>query len=259
MALSKEHGRPVTWGLLVLGLLALAPAAHAATRAAAWQGTVTHVTDGDTLWVRPHKGDAPRKIRLDGIDAPEICQAYGTASRDRLAAQAQGKLVQVKVRRMDVYGRELAHVLVNGQDLGGLMVQQGQAWSYRYRRDPGPYAQLEAHAQAQRLGLFADAQPERPRDFRIRHGTCHPELSGAAGAAGVAGVAAAGGFAAPLRPKRVTTPRVKKLQTVSDRGGVKPTTHRAVRVTRQAHLAPLHVTPVKHQKSPRKRGAHRAK
>lgn len=173
MALLKEHGRPVTWVLLVLWLLALAPAAHAAYRAAAWQGTVTHVSDGDTLWVRPLNGEAPRKIRLDGIDAPEICQPYGPAARDRLAAKVRGKLVQVQVRRVDVFGRSLAQVSMSGQDIGGLMVQQGQAWSYRYRRDAGPYANEEATARSQRLGLFADAQPERPRDFRLRHGSCH--------------------------------------------------------------------------------------
>jgi endonuclease YncB( thermonuclease family) len=39
-----------------------------------WPGIVTHVTDGDTLWIRPTEqalNATPRKIRIDGIDAPD--------------------------------------------------------------------------------------------------------------------------------------------------------------------------------------------
>ncbi len=174
MALFNGRGKPVTWALLILGLLALwGPGAHAAARTTSWQGTVTHVTDGDTLWVRPSRGDASHKIRLDGIDAPEICQTYGVVSRDMLASHLMGKLVHVKVRRLDTYGRSLSHVALNGHDMGAWMVSQGAAWSYRYRRNPGPYAHQESQARTQRLGVFADAQAERPRDFRLRHGSCH--------------------------------------------------------------------------------------
>ncbi len=172
MALLKGCGKPVTGVLLALCWLASAPVAHAATRSTSWQGTVTHVTDGDTLWVRSSHGES-HKIRLDGIDAPEICQTYGVVSRDMLTAQVMGKLVHVKVRRLDSFGRSLAHVSLHGQDMGAWMVSRGGAWSYRYRRDPGPYAHQESQARSQRLGVFADAQAERPRDFRLRHGSCH--------------------------------------------------------------------------------------
>ena len=47
----------------------------------AFYGTVTFVTDGDTLWVAPAQGGAVRKLRIDGLDAPEICQAGGVAAR----------------------------------------------------------------------------------------------------------------------------------------------------------------------------------
>jgi micrococcal nuclease len=53
------------------------------------------------------------------------------------------------------------------------MVSAGQAWSYRWRRDLGPYAAEEAVARQSRLGLFAVSQPELPRDFRKRHGSCY--------------------------------------------------------------------------------------
>lgn len=137
-----------------------------------WQGRVTQVVDGDTLWVQPERGGPARKVRLDGIDAPEICQHHGLLAREQLAAQVEGHEVRVLPRRHDDYGRLLARVEWRGQDVGRWMVRQGHAWSYRYRTQPGPYARQEGQARASRLGLW-QGRPERPRTFRQRHGTCH--------------------------------------------------------------------------------------
>ena len=87
-------------------------------------GKVSHVSDGDTLWVQPDGGGAPRKIRLDGIDAPELCQPGGVASRQALEQAALNRRVEVRVRRHDDYGRELARVKVDHQDLGALLVRE---------------------------------------------------------------------------------------------------------------------------------------
>jgi micrococcal nuclease len=158
--------------LLLLTFFMTYSGAQAAARTA-WEGTVTHVTDGDTLWVRPQRGGAPRHIRVDGIDAPEICQLHGETARSVLSAHVLGQRVQVRGRRTDQFGRLLARITLQGEDVGGWMVNKGQAWSYRYRRNPGPYAAQEAQARAHGLGLFADGRPELPRDFRKRHGSCH--------------------------------------------------------------------------------------
>ena len=140
---------------------------------ASFAAKVSFVSDGDTLWVQPDSGGPPRKLRLDGIDAPEICQTGGGASREMLAQRALHKRVLVTVRRYDSYGRGLARIQLDGDDIGAQMVHAGQAWSYRWRRDPGPYAAQEALARQSRRGLFATGQPELPRDFRKRHGPCH--------------------------------------------------------------------------------------
>lgn len=137
-----------------------------------WSGRVTHVTDGDTLWVQPLRGGKPRKIRLDGVDAPEICQPYGAVARDRLAQLVAGRSVRIMPRHHDDYGRLLARVSLQGQDIGRWMVRHGHAWSHRYRRLPGSYAPLEARARGQHLGLW-QLPAEMPRQFRQRHGPCH--------------------------------------------------------------------------------------
>ena len=137
-----------------------------------WQGVVAHVSDGDTLFVRPASGGPPVKIRMDGLDAPEICQTYGQASRLALHNRLMGQTVSVEGRRRDNFGRVLARIRWQQADVGEWMVRQGHAWSYRYRRDTGPYAAQEAQAQAARRGLFAEAGALQPRDFRKRHGSC---------------------------------------------------------------------------------------
>ena len=136
-------------------------------------GQISYVTDGDTLWVQAQAGGPPRKLRLDGIDAPEICQTGGVSSRQALARRVLHKQVQVTLRRYDNYGRGLARIEFEGADLGAQLVRSGQAWSYRWHRDLGPYAAEEAFARQARLGLFAVNQAESPRDFRKRHGPCH--------------------------------------------------------------------------------------
>ncbi|MDB5965651.1 MAG: hypothetical protein JWQ72_2151 [Polaromonas sp.] len=135
-------------------------------------GVVTHVVDGDTLWLRT-TSEARLKVRLSGIDAPEMCQEGGAASRAALKRRVAGQTVTVAFARHDDYGRALATVHVHGEDVGRWMVSQGQAWSYAYRRDAGPYAAEQARAQAARLGLFRQASAENPRTFRKRNGSCY--------------------------------------------------------------------------------------
>jgi endonuclease YncB( thermonuclease family) len=125
--------------------------------------------------VQPDSGGEPRKLRLLGVDAPEICQSGGKEARDMLAQLALQRRVTVKVSYYDRYGRGLATIALDGQDLGARMVRAGQAWSYGWRGRPGLYAAQETQARQSRSGVFAAASPESPRAFRKRHGSCHPE------------------------------------------------------------------------------------
>ena len=72
-----------------------------------YTGVVTHVTDGDTLWVRTSAHGEPRKVRFQGIDAPESCQVWGTQSTAALTQRVQFKTVQLNTRARDDYGRML--------------------------------------------------------------------------------------------------------------------------------------------------------
>jgi len=165
-----RHGLTRAFLFLLVSILIATNNAHAKS---AFAGRVSYVSDGDTLWVRPDAGGPPRKLRIDGIDAPEICQTGGEAAREVLRQLVLHQHVEVTIRRNDDYGRGLARIRLDGHDLGAQMVRAGQAWSYRWRRDLGPYAAEESVARQSRLGLFAADTTELPRDFRQRHGSCH--------------------------------------------------------------------------------------
>lgn len=152
--------------------------AFSSTRAQrGWSGVVTYVVDGDSIHVRPAGGGKPVHIRMDGLDAPEICQPGGRLAREALAHRALGRQVVVYGRRHDDYGRLLAQVELKDDDLGKWMVMKGHAWSYRYRKNPGPYAVQQRQAQAAGRGIFSPAHRAPavyPGTFRRQHGTCYP-------------------------------------------------------------------------------------
>ena len=139
-----------------------------------WPAVVTYVVDGDSVWVRSADRGARVKLRLLGIDAPEVCQPLGPQARDALRRLALNQPVQVTVRARDRYGRALAtvHRTQDGLDLSQAMAAGGWAWVDRYRGWHKPYQEDEDAARAAGRGVFAQAGAESPADFRRRHGPC---------------------------------------------------------------------------------------
>jgi endonuclease YncB( thermonuclease family) len=146
-------------------------AAFAAPAPRAIEGTVTRVFDGDTVLVADAAGDAVT-VRLNGIDAPEICQPHGAQARQALEELVLGKPVTALPKGLDDHGRTLAKLVHDGVDVGDRLVRDGHAWSYRYKHDKGPYVAQERMAHALYRGLHADRQALMPREFRKRNGRC---------------------------------------------------------------------------------------
>ena len=139
-----------------------------------WLGTVIYVVDGDTLYVRPAGGGKPVSVRIDGIDAPEICQAGGVLAQQVLRQRVLGQQVQIQAKALDRYGRLVASVIKGGIDQGAELVETGQAWAFRFEVGRGPYAALQRRAELEGLGLFsAGPHPQTPAAFRKTHGSCH--------------------------------------------------------------------------------------
>jgi len=74
------------------------------------RGVAVRVTDGDTIVIQ--SGEEQYKIRLSGIDAPEIRQAFGREARAALAGQVESNAVVFVWEKKDRYGRLLGTVLL---------------------------------------------------------------------------------------------------------------------------------------------------
>lgn len=140
-------------------------------RAETLDGYVVAVSDGDTITVLDAKREQ-YKIRLAGIDAPEKAQAFGERSKQHLVELVFNKQVTVEWDKLDRYGRTIGKVLVNGQDANLEQIKAGMAWWYeKYKKeqstdDQRDYRLAEQQAKMERIGLWRDANPLPPWDWR---------------------------------------------------------------------------------------------
>jgi micrococcal nuclease len=135
--------------------------------AAEYPARVIGITDGDTLTVLTGQ-KTQVKIRLAGIDAPESGQDFGTRAKQTASELAFGKIVTIIERDKDRYGRTVADVwLPDGRSLNREMVRNGLAWWYRkYAANDRELARLEADARLTKRGLWSQAEPKPPWEWR---------------------------------------------------------------------------------------------
>lgn len=151
--------------LLALWLLVSAQQQQSVT------GKVVGVADGDTITVLD-TSNRQHKIRFQGIDAPESAQAFGQRAKQNLSEMVFGKVVTVHADKTDKYGRTVGKVLLDGRDINLEQLRAGMAWFYRHYAnelsdaDRKSYDAAEAEARAAKRGLWADANPLPPWDFR---------------------------------------------------------------------------------------------
>lgn len=161
-------------------ILLFSPQAFAKEALRVLEGTVIKVSDGDTINV--DSGGTKLKIRLYGIDAPETQkmnrksgwiskpgQPYGNESWKALDEKIYRQRVRVEVRDIDQYKRLVSVVWLGNRNINREMVAEGNAWTYRQYLDrphASEYIAAEEQARSKRLGLWRDANPQPPWDFR---------------------------------------------------------------------------------------------
>jgi endonuclease YncB( thermonuclease family) len=168
--------------LFLASLLALPLSALAEPR----ECLVVGVRDGDSLTARCGEPDAYEQIevRLAGIDAPEMRQPFGRRARDAMSELVYMKDVELDCIKTDAYGRSVCKVMVAPEsasdgpltlDAGLAMLTTGLAWWYRayaHEQTPqerGQYEFAEFEAKAKHAGLWRDAAPVAPWDWRKTH------------------------------------------------------------------------------------------
>jgi endonuclease YncB( thermonuclease family) len=167
---------------LVAAIFLVATTAAAQTNLA---GRVVAIADGDTITVL----DASRtqhRIRIAGIDAPERGQPGGQRSKESLSALVYNQPVRVESDKRDRFDRIVGKVWVASPDspcrgkpdcpmtldAGLAQITMGRAWWFRkYAAEQPPedrarYEFAEREARAKKAGLWRDAQPVPPWEWR---------------------------------------------------------------------------------------------
>jgi endonuclease YncB( thermonuclease family) len=134
------------------------------------------IYDGDTF--RVTRNNEQIKIRLCGIDAPEMDQPLGKESRDYLRSllvQSNDGTVNLNIADKDRYGRTVAEVFVPISEdeeiaVNGEMLLAGMA--YHYARYSGNcfnghlYSSFEEMARKEKKGVWADSNNIPPWEHR---------------------------------------------------------------------------------------------
>ncbi len=132
--------------------------------AAEFNAKVWAIKDGDTLDVR--REGRTERIRLRGIDSPELKQSYGKQAKRALDALLTGRTVGVKTYEKDRGGVTLADLyLPDGRAVSRILLQEGLAWRLKSVANPDLEA-AEADAQYAKRGLWSEPNPVPPWVFR---------------------------------------------------------------------------------------------
>lgn len=139
--------------LLAIAALMLASSALAGPT---FQGRVVGIHDGDTLTLLT-ADKRQLQIRLADIDAPELGQAFGNASKKTLSELCFGKQATVEQVSVDQYGRIVGKVTCSGSDASQAQLERGMAWAYRDYLTRFSFIEIEERAKSMRTGLWIEA------------------------------------------------------------------------------------------------------
>lgn len=113
------------------------------------------IIDGDTLVIHG------KRIRLEGVDAPESRQRCGDGGTEWACGQQAAmalsewvadRPVSCHSQGTDRYQRVLARCFVGNEDMQAWLVSNG--WAMAYRRYSKDYVAAEEHAAATRAGMW---------------------------------------------------------------------------------------------------------
>jgi endonuclease YncB( thermonuclease family) len=130
-------------------------------------GTIDSVIEGDLITIISKGKEV--EIRLFGIDTPEKTQAFGQSAKNFTGAMASKGEIRVEPKTKDQSGKIVGLVFVNGINLNEQIVSQGFGWVYRQyckERFCADWLKLESNAKGSQKGLWANANPTPPWEYR---------------------------------------------------------------------------------------------
>lgn len=132
-----------------------------------FEGQLLKVMDGDTL-LMSSSDQQVYSVRLNAIDAPELSQPYGEASKISLMLLCQDRRIYVEALGNDRYGRLIGRVRCDQTDVQIAQVAQGFAWVFdRYVGTDTYLYSYQEQAQKNTSGLWQDPHPLPPWEWRL--------------------------------------------------------------------------------------------
>lgn len=132
---------------------------------------VVSVHDGDTITVL--RNNEKIKIRLIGVDCPELKQIYGMNAKEFTSSLVLNKTVKIVLDKQekDKYNRTLAYVYFNNTFINEKILEAGFGITAFYAPNLKKYYELkeaEKKAKLLKLNVWNDLKPllETPSDFR---------------------------------------------------------------------------------------------
>lgn len=132
------------------------------------QPILEKVLDGDTVIIREDAHSY--HLRLLDIDAPELHQAFGKQSKRSLIDLCMNARINVQAQGQDHYGRTLGHLYCDNADTSQAQIELGMAWFNARYSNRAELSELQQRAQLQGLGLWQDAHPMPPWQWRKQYG-----------------------------------------------------------------------------------------
>ncbi|KAK1686265.1 hypothetical protein QYE76_047113 [Lolium multiflorum] len=121
------------------------------------------------------KGDTKKRpsekyrIRMRGIDAPELEMEHGDEARNELVKLIGGKCITINVYGTDQYGRYLGDIYCDGIFIQEEMLKRGFAWYFKTGETRPELARWEKEAREARRGLWSSDNPQKPWEWKRDH------------------------------------------------------------------------------------------
>ena len=133
-------------------------------KSSAFEAIVTAVTDGDTIKIEYQNKTI--KVRLAGIDTPELKQEFGPESKKTLEDKVLNKTVYIDGDKKDRYGRLIADLKIGSRWINKELVEEGYAWHYKQYSKDQVLAVAESNAKKEAKGLWISHNPMPPWEYR---------------------------------------------------------------------------------------------
>src|ERR1044072_3714882 len=143
--------------------------AVATANASSLYGKVIEVNSGDVITI--FNLNRPVRVKLLGVDAPELNQAFGDVAKQHLADLVFDKGVLVQYSGIASDQSLTGRVLLNDADIGAQMIRDGAAWfdannmDRLNATDRDVYQQSELAARSEQRGLWQQSNPTAPWEF----------------------------------------------------------------------------------------------